>query len=157
MGEEYKAHKHPLEQYRIDIEKYRKAAADVADLTVSDVYMGLFVVQTEPVKRGIENKALQMADLLLAQVVAQNVEEMQEVCLRFEAMNSRAMEKPKESHEMKALKAFLENAPKEQAALHMKILSISKRVDFLHSLGKEISDEDMMLNTKTYIPPEIEE
>jgi dynein heavy chain, axonemal len=154
MGDEYRLRKHPLEQYRIDIEKYRKAAVDVADLTVADVSMGLFVVQTEPVKRGIANKAHQMSEILLAQVIAQNVEEMQEVCFRFETMNSRALDRPKESHEMKNLKAYLENAPKEQAALHMKILNIWKRVDFLHSLGREISDEDMMLNTKTYMWPD---
>lgn len=131
-----------------------QAADDVLDVTVNDVYMGLFAVQTEPVKRGIAAKALQMAEVLLSQVLADNVEEMNEVCMRFEAANSRAMERPKESHEMKALKAYLEAAPKEQAVLHNKIINISKRNNFLHNLNKEVPDEDMLLNTKTYMWPE---
>jgi len=154
LGEEYKAAQHPLSQYEEDILKFRKAADDVLDVTVNDVFMGLFAVQTEPVKRGIAAKALQMAEVLLSQVLADNVDEMNEVCMRFEALNSRAMEKPKESHEMKKLKAFLEAAPKEQAQLHAKIINISKRVNFLHNLNKEVPDEDMLLNTKTYMWPE---
>ena len=154
LGEEYKAAAHPLTQYEADILKFRKAAEDVTDVTVNDVIMGLFAVQTEPVKRGIAAKALQMAEVLLSQVLADNVDEMNEVCMRFEQMNSRAMEKPKESHEMKALKSFLEATPKELAALHAKILNINKRVNFLHNLNKEIPDEDMLLNTKTYMWPE---
>ena len=154
LGDEYKAAKHSLEQYKIDIEKFRRAALDVVDVTVQDVYTGAFVVQTDAVKRGISAKALQLSEVLLAQVLADNLEEMNEVCTRFESMNSRAMEKPQKSHEMKALKAFLENAPKEQGALHLKILSISKRTDFLHSMEREISDEDMLLNTRTYMWPD---
>jgi len=154
LGEDYKAAKNSLEQYQLDIEKFRKAATDVVDVTVNEVYMGLFVVQTEPVKRGIAAKALQMAEILLSQVLADNMDEMNEVCMRFEQMNSRAMEKPKESHEMKALKTFLEGVGKEQKVLHDKILKISKRVDFLHNLGKEIPDEDMHINTRTYMWPE---
>jgi hypothetical protein len=69
------------------------------------------------------------------------VEEMNDVCMRFEACNSRAMEKPKESHEMKALKQYLESTPKELTALHNKILNINKRMDFLHTLNKEVPDE----------------
>ena len=154
LGEDYKAAKHPLEQYQRDIEKFRKAATDVLDVTVNEVYMGLLIVQTEPVKRGIASKALQMAEILLTQVLADNMDEMNETCMRFEQMNSRAMEKPKESHEMKALKAYLEGVGKEQKLLHDKILNISKRMDFLHNLGKEIPDEDMLINTKTYMWPE---
>jgi hypothetical protein len=47
---------------------YIQAADDVLDVTVNDVHMGLFAVQTEPVKRGIAAKALQMAEVLLSQV-----------------------------------------------------------------------------------------
>jgi len=154
LGEDYKATKHSLDQYQLHIEKFRKAATDVVDVTVNEVYMGLFVVQTEPVKRGIAAKALQMAEILLAQILADNMDEMNEVCMRFEQMNSRAMEKPKESHDMKALKIFLEGVGKEQKLLHDKILNVSKRIDFLHNLGKEIPDEDMLINTKTYMWPE---
>ena len=154
LGEDYKSAKHSLEQYQIDIEKFRKAAADVVDVTANEVCMGLMIVQTEPVKRGIGAKALQMAEILLAQIMSDNMDEMNEVCMRFEQMNSRAMEKPKESHEMKALKAYLEGIGKEQKLLHDKILNISKRMDFLHALGKEIPDEDMLINTKTYMWPE---
>ena len=154
LGEDYKAAKHPLEQYQLDIEKFRKAASDVGNVTVNEVYMGLFVVQTEPVKRGIAAKAIQMAEILLAQILADNMDEMNEVCMRFEQMNSRASERPKESHEMKALKHFLENVGKEQKLLHEKILNIARRMDFLHNLGKEIPDEDMLINTKTYMWPD---
>jgi dynein heavy chain len=89
-----------------------------------------------------------------SQVLADNVEEMNEVCMRFEACNQRAMEKPKESHEMKALKQYLESTPKELAALQKKILNINERMNFLHTLNKEVPDEDMLLNTKTYMWPE---
>jgi dynein heavy chain len=154
FGSEYKALKKPLEQYKTDIEMFRKAADDATDVTARDIYMGLFVVQTETVKRGIAAKALQMAEVLLTQVLSQNMDEMNEVCTRFDQMNSRAMEKPKESHEMKGLKAYLESAPKEQGALHLKILNIHKRMSFLHSLGKEIPDEDMLINTKVYMWPD---
>eukprot|EP00961_Rhodomonas_salina_P063757 857225-Rhodomonas_salina.12 len=55
---------------------------------------------------------------------------------------------------MKALKHYLEGAPKEQTILHNKILSISRRMDFLHNLSKEVPDDDMLHNTKTYMWPE---
>ena len=82
---------------------------------------------------------------------AGNWEEMQEINTRFEELQTRVMEKPQKSHEMKALKAYLESAPKEQGALHLKILSVSQPTDFLHGLGKEISDEDMLMSTKVYM------
>ena len=99
-----------LENYKA----YNKPIRNLFRKTVNEVYMGLFVVQTDPVKRGIALKALQMAEILLAQILADNMDEMNEVCMRFEQINSRAMEKPKESHEMKALKAYLEGVGKEQ-------------------------------------------
>eukprot|EP00961_Rhodomonas_salina_P063756 857225-Rhodomonas_salina.11 len=88
LGEEYKAAKHSLDDYQADIEKFRKAADDVLDVTVNDLYMGLFVVQTEPVKRGIAAKAMQMAEILSAQVLADNMEEMNETCMRYEQVGS---------------------------------------------------------------------
>ena len=154
FGEDYKAQKNSLQKYEEDIQRFRKAATDVGDVTVNEVYMGLLMVQTDVLKRQIAAKALQMADLLLAQILADNMDEMQEVCMRFEQMNSRAMEKPKESHEMKALKAYLENVGKEQKLLHDKIMNINTRMDFLFNLGKEVPDEDMLINTKTYMWPD---
>jgi hypothetical protein len=64
------------------------------------------------------------------------------------------MEKPKASQEMKNLKAYLEATPKDLELLRAKILSISRRITFLHSLIKEISAEDVLLCTKTYMWPE---
>ena len=154
LGEEYRAAKHSLDRYKVDIEKFRKAAEDVLEVTVNDVNMGIFAVQTEPVKRGITTKALLMADILLTQVLAENVEEMSDTCMRFDIMHSRAMEKPKESQEMKALKAYLEATPKELALLRAKILNIAKRTNFLHSLNKEIPEDDVTLCTKTYMWPD---
>eukprot|EP00960_Hanusia_phi_P013114 383004-Hanusia_phi.AAC.2 len=154
IGEEFKHAKHSLDDYRKEIHRYRKAADDVKDLTIDEVQMGLFVVQTEPLKRGISLKANAIADTLLQQVLVETNEEMEEICQRFEGLNSRAMEKPKESHEMKALKAYLEAAPQEQALLQIKIEKVVKGMDFLHELGKEIPDDIMMLNTKTYLWPD---
>ncbi len=90
------------------------------------------------------------------------------------------MEKPRESHEMKELKAFLEDAPEElknlQVPFHdliflvndfdnvqtkqivdyadmisvrdqVKMRSVAKKMDFLYIMGKEVSEDDMHLNT----------
>jgi hypothetical protein len=88
---------------------------------------------------------------------------------RFELLYTRSMEKPRESHEMKELKAFLEDAPEELKNLQVlvcrrcilielyplilllleqvKMRSVAKKMDFLYVMGKEISEEDMHLNT----------
>jgi hypothetical protein len=56
-------------------QNFRKAAEDVVEVTASDVYMFIFCVQTESVKRSMTTKALLLADLLLTQVLADNLEE----------------------------------------------------------------------------------
>jgi len=147
---EYKAARHSLEEYKRDILLLREAAQDVAHVSIQDSVMGLYNVQTDPVVKGIAMKCTSLADMLLNQVLNDNSEEMSEICARFEAISARAMEKPRESHEMKELKLYLENVPNELAILKEKTAQVAKRMEFLYELGKEISDEEMLMNTNTY-------
>jgi len=153
-AKDYKKAQRTLEEYRADILEFRAMADEAMSLTANEVQLGLFQVQCAPVKTGIALKATEMAKMLLNQILNNSVEDMQGLCQRYETMNARACEKPKDSKEMKDLKIYVESSTSELGELEARIGVVRSRFDFLFELNYLPDDEYVTLATRTYQWPQ---
>jgi dynein heavy chain, axonemal len=65
-------------------------------------------------------------------------------------VHGRAMEKPKDSKEMKDLKRYVEGVGKELGELGAVIATVRTRLDFLGDLYHPVADDDVMLSLRTF-------
>jgi dynein heavy chain len=147
---EFKKNSPSLDRYAEEIIKFRQQADTIMATTVNEVASGMFMVQCEPVKRGLSSQALKVADCLLKQINDDSVEELQGICGRFEAISQRVMERPSNSTALKDLKKYMAANPKELKALNLKIEEAKLRMQFLEDyMFAELSEDDAALQVRT--------
>jgi dynein heavy chain len=151
FGKEYRAAKHSLAEYRADVDQFRKAAAEVMELSSRECLMGLFAVMTENVAKEIAAKCLGFADMLLKQILDDNNDEMNEIIAQYSRILDESTTRPRNAADVKRLKGFLEDqVPKELRELKGKTQAMTERMDFLFDMCKEIGSEDYDNSTDVY-------
>ena len=152
LDADYKAAQHPLSKYKDDVDRLRQAAGEVMEVTVPECAMGLFNVMTDNVAKEIAAKCTALANLLLNQIVDANVDDMNDIIVRFSKILDEATHtKTKSAAEVKRLKNYLEETvPKELEVCKTKTGDVTRRMDFLFEMSKEISSEDFEMCTEVY-------
>ena len=140
-----------VDEIRTEVEHYHVAYQEIMNLSNDIVNFPIFRVEAATLKRNLAQQAQKIKDSILKATKDWCIKIVNQIIARYEYINKRIVEDPKDERDLVEIRKFIKDTPKEVEELQAKVKLVYEHLVLLEDYCYKYDEEDgPAINLQTY-------